>query len=63
MLSNSDSLNDDGSSYFEALYAGFSFNKVLAPRYINAYAEKREKQKEVLITNYDNPKKTLPLIP
>lgn len=63
MLSNSDSLNEDGSSYFETLYEGFSFNKVLAPRYINAYAAKREKQKEVLITNYDNPQKTLPLIP
>ena len=62
MLSNSDSTNDDGTSYFETLYEGYTFGKVLAPRYINAYAEKREKQTEVLITNYDNPKEGLPVI-
>jgi len=63
MLSNSDSTNEDGTSYFEALYEGYSFGKVLAPRFINAYAERREKQKEVLIKNYINSKESLPLIP
>ena len=52
MQSNSDSTNKDGTSYFETLYEGYTFGKVLASRYINAYAEKREKQSEVLITNY-----------
>ncbi len=62
MLSNSDSLNEDGSSYFESLYEGYTFNRILASRFINAYAEKREKQKEVLIRNYNNPKAPLPPI-
>ena len=52
MLSNSDSINEDGSSYFRFLYDGYTFDKVLAPRFINAYAEKRVKQSEVLIKNY-----------
>ena len=52
MLSNSDSTNEDGSSYFKTLYEGYSFGKVLASRFINAYAEKRVKQSEVLIKNY-----------
>jgi len=63
MLSNSDSLIEDGTSYFETLYEGYFFNKILAPRFINAYAEKREKQKEILITNFNNPKEVLPIIP
>lgn len=52
MLSNSDSTNEDGSSFFEQLYEGYAFNRILAPRFINAYAEKREKQMEVVIKNY-----------
>lgn len=52
MLSNSDSTNKDGTSYFETLYEGYFFNKILAPRFINAYAEKRQKQAEVLVKNY-----------
>jgi len=52
MLSNSDSTNKDGTSYFETLYEGYTFDKVFASRYINAYADKREKQSEVLIMNY-----------
>jgi hypothetical protein len=63
MLSNSDSTNEDGTSYFQTLYEGYAFGKILASRYINAYAKKREKQTEVLITNYDNPQKGLPIIP
>ena len=59
MVSNSDSTNEDGSSYFETLFDGYSFNRILAPRFINAYAEKREKQVEVLITNYDNHKESV----
>lgn len=52
MLSNSDSTNEDGSSYFETLYKGYTFNKLLAQRSISADAKKRRKQSEVLITNY-----------
>ena len=52
LLSNSDSTNADGTSYFETLYGGYIFDRVLAPRYINAYVEKREKLNEVLIKNY-----------
>ena len=59
MLSNSYSTNADGTSYFEKLYEKYFFEKILAPRYINAYVEKREKQKEVLIMNYKNPKEVL----
>ena len=52
MMSNSDSTNDDGTSFFEQLYDGYTINKVFAPRFINAYAEKRKKQAEVIIKNY-----------
>ena len=52
MLSNSDSFYLDGTSYFESLYKGYYLNKVLAPRFINAHADKREKQTEVIIKNY-----------
>ena len=52
MLSNSDSTNEDGTSYFEILYEGYTFGKILAPRFINAHADKREKQTEVIIKNY-----------
>ncbi len=63
MVSNSDSKNRDGSSYFEALYEGYTFCKILAPRFINAYADKREKQTEVIIKNYNNTQEGLPIIP
>ena len=52
MLSNSDSTNEDGTSYFETLYNGYTFSKLLAQRSISADANKRKKQSEVLITNY-----------
>ena len=52
MLSNSDSKNENGESYFEELYNGYNVERVLAPRYINANIEKRDKLKEVLIMNY-----------
>lgn len=52
MLSNSDSKNDDGSSYFEELYENYQFDRILAPRFINAFTEKRIKLSEVVIRNY-----------
>lgn len=52
MQSNSDSRNEDGISYFEALYEGYNINRVLASRFINADPEKRIKQTEVVIRNY-----------
>lgn len=54
MLSNSDSKNQDGSSYFEELYEGYNFERILAPRVINAFPEKRVKLTEVLIRNYNS---------
>jgi DNA adenine methylase len=61
LLSNSDSTNEDGTSFFQTLYDGYSIDKVLAPRFINAYAKRRKKQKEVLIKNYFNTKDELPI--
>lgn len=52
MLSNSDSRNDDGSSYFEALYSGYNISRIDVPRFINANGQGRSKIKEVLIRNY-----------
>lgn len=52
MLSNSDSKNSDGSSYFEELYDNYNFERILAPRFINAFTEKRVKLTEVVIRNY-----------
>ena len=52
MLSNSDSRNPDGGSYFEALYQGYHISRVLAPRFINADSEKRVKLTELVIRNY-----------
>lgn len=52
MLSNSDSKNEDGSPYFEELYEGYQFDRVLAPRFINAFPKKRVKLTEVVIRNY-----------
>ena len=52
LLSNSDSDNPDGSSYFETLYEGYTLRRLLAPRSISADGKKRKKQSEVLIQNY-----------
>lgn len=52
MVSNSDSRNVDGSSYFEELYEGYNFERILAPRFINAFPEKRVKLYEIVIRNY-----------
>ena len=53
MLSNSDSKNEDGTSYFEELYDGYNFQRIYAPRFINAFPDKRVKLTEVLIRNYN----------
>lgn len=53
MLSNSDSKNEDGSSYFEDLYENYQFERILATRFINAFPEKRVKLTEVVIRNYN----------
>ena len=53
MVSNSDSKNQDGSSYFEELYDGYGFNRIIAPRAINAFGDKRVKLTEVVLTNYE----------
>ena len=52
ILSNSDSKDKTGKSYFGCLYKGYRIEHVLAPRFINASPEKRAKLKEVVIRNY-----------
>lgn len=52
MQSNSDSKLPNGESYFEHLYQGYHIERVLATRFINANAEKRVKQTELVIRNY-----------
>ena len=52
MQSNSNSLDNNGESYFEKLYDGYRFTQILAHRFINAHVGKRKKETELLITNY-----------
>lgn len=52
MLSNSDSKDEKGDSFFEPLYKGYHFERIMAPRFINANGEKREKLTEIVIKNY-----------
>jgi DNA adenine methylase len=52
MQSNSNSVDDDGLSYFAKLYNTYTINQILAHRFINAHAGKREKETELLIMNY-----------
>ncbi len=52
MQSNSDSKNNDGSSFFEELYSDYNIKRILAPRCINASKDKRIKLNEVVILNY-----------
>ena len=52
MLSNSASKNEDGTSFFEELYRGYSYDEIFAPRTINAFADRRKDQLEVIIRNY-----------
>ncbi len=52
MVSNSDSKNEDGTNFFEELYDGYNFGRVLAPRLINANAKNRDSLTEVVLRNY-----------
>lgn len=52
LLSNSDSENESGGNFFEDLYADYNFQRIYAPRTINAFVPGVEKSSEVLIKNY-----------
>lgn len=52
MISNSDSRNDDGNSYFEDLYNDYSIDRVQVIRNINPYNTRDRHSKEIIITNY-----------
>lgn len=52
MQSNSNSMDEDGESYFAKLYDLYRIEHIMAYRFINAYAKKREKETELLIMNY-----------
>jgi len=52
MESNSDSKAENGDSYFETLYEGYNIERISAPRFINADAEKRKGLTEIVIRNY-----------
>ena len=51
MQSNSNSMDDDGESYFAKLYQGYHITQIEAHRYINAHVGKRNKETELLIMN------------
>jgi DNA adenine methylase len=53
MVSNSDSKDQNDVSYFEELYEGYNFSRILAPRFINANPEKRNELEEIVIRNYN----------
>ena len=53
LLSNSDSKNENGDSFFEILYDGYNITRIMAPRFINANGKKRELLTEVVISNYN----------
>lgn len=53
LLSNSDSEIEQGVNYFQQLYAPYHFDRILAPRYINAYMAHRHVASEILIWNYE----------
>ncbi len=52
MQSNSCSIDSDGEPYFAKLYDTYHINQIKAHRFIKAQAGKREKETELLITNY-----------
>ena len=52
MQSNSNSLDGNGEPYFAKLYNTYTIKQILAYRFINAHAGKREKETELLIMNY-----------
>lgn len=54
MLSNSDSKNEDGSSYFEGLFdEKYNISRIIATRTISSCPDKRVKLPEVLIRNFE----------
>lgn len=59
MQSNSNSLDDNGDSYFVKLYQGYHITQIEAHRYINAHVGKRKKQIELLIKNYQTNDKSV----
>ena len=59
MQSNSNSLDDNGDSYFVQLYQGYHITQIEAHRYINAHVGKRKKQIELLIKNYQTNDKSV----
>ncbi len=54
MQSNSDSRNDDNSSYFKQIYNGFRIEDIVATRTINPTQNVVKKQSEVLMMNYED---------
>ena len=52
LLSNSDSEIEESVNFFEKLYAEYNFQRIYAPRTINAFVPGVEKSTEVLIKNY-----------
>ena len=53
MQSNSNSIDSDGIPFFTKLYTKYNIYQIKAHRFINAHAGKREKETELLITNYN----------
>lgn len=53
MQSNSDSKDENDVCYFEELYKGYYFSRILAPRFINANPDKRNELEEIVIRNYN----------
>ena len=53
MQSNSDSKDENDVCYFEELYEGYYFSRILAPRFINANPDKRNELEEIVIRNYN----------
>ena len=58
---NSLSFDENGDSFFEKLYENYYMTRIQAPRYINAYANKREKETELLFRNYNQTKEQIEL--
>ena len=52
MQSNSNSFDNNGEPYFYKLYEGYRIEQIQAHRFINAHVGKREKETELIITNY-----------
>lgn len=56
MLSNSEPKNENPDDcYLKELYDGYNIHAVYAPRMINCKGNRREKIKEIAVTNYKYP--------